>query len=115
MTLSDASVMKRMLEAKAELSTRPSFDMPRLAEESTKADDAGDEASSTLERRLMEIFHFDKPERVVSGKPPIPFEGRNADSNRIPVLATTKRFAARLYVHHEQAYLLLCVFTQEIC
>jgi sterol 3beta-glucosyltransferase len=62
----EASVMSRMLEAKAELSMRPSFDLPRLAEDGTP-DDVGDGTSSSLARRLMEIFSFEQPERVVSG------------------------------------------------
>jgi sterol 3beta-glucosyltransferase len=62
---SDASVMKRMLEARAELSTRPSFDTPRPAEEATESLEDG--ASESLARRLMEIFGFDSPEPVLSG------------------------------------------------
>lgn len=67
---SDASVMKRMLEARAELSTRGSFDLPRLSEEGAGDSEAGD--SSSLARRLMEIFHFESPELVLSGTPFLP-------------------------------------------
>ena len=67
---SDASVMKRMLEARAELSTRPSFDMSRPAEEDIKA--LADGSSENLARRLMEIFGFDSPEPVISGRSLVP-------------------------------------------
>ena len=67
---SDASVMKRMLEARAEVSTRPSFDMPRQAEEDINA--LGDGSSESLARRLMEIFGFDGPEPVLSGMSLVP-------------------------------------------
>ena len=67
---SDASIMKRMLEARAEVSTRPSFDMPRQAEEDINA--LGDGSSESLARRLMEIFGFDGPEPVLSGMSLVP-------------------------------------------
>jgi sterol 3beta-glucosyltransferase len=63
---SDASVMKRMLEARAELSLRPSFDIPREEEENPADADGG--ASTSLARRLREIFHFESSELVLSGK-----------------------------------------------
>jgi sterol 3beta-glucosyltransferase len=59
----DGSVMKRMLDARAELSTRPSFDMPRPTEAEVEQ-----EGSESLAKRLMEIFGFDSPEPVLSGK-----------------------------------------------
>ena len=62
-----APVMSRMLEARAELSMRPSFDMPRLREDDTEIDENGERVSSSLAKRLMEIFEFDKPEDVVEG------------------------------------------------
>lgn len=71
----DASVMKRMLEAKAELSTRPSFDMPRPAEAVAETDQDG--VSESLAKRLMEIFGFDSPEPVLSGKGKSVFIFRN--------------------------------------
>jgi sterol 3beta-glucosyltransferase len=60
----DAPVMSRMLNAKAELSMRPSFDMPRS---DTEGEDNGQVGSSSLAKRLMEIFNFDKPEDVIEG------------------------------------------------
>lgn len=67
----DASVMKRMLEARAELSTRASFDMPRPTEESIHGLEDG--ASESLAKRLMEIFGFDSPEPVLSGRVIAPY------------------------------------------
>jgi hypothetical protein len=105
--------MKRMLEARAELSTRGSFDLPRLSEEGAGDSEGGD--SSSLARRLMEIFHFESPELVLSGMPSLPsLVETNADSSRISLLAAAERFVTRLYVHHQQAYLLLCILAKEI-
>lgn len=59
----DAPVMSRMLEAQAELSMRPSFDMPRA-----EMEDIGEDTSN-LARRLMEIFQFEKPEEVIEEYP----------------------------------------------
>ena len=58
----DAPVMSRMLEAKAEMSMRPSFDLPRDT-------DNGESGPSSLSKRLMEIFHFEKAEDVIEGIP----------------------------------------------
>ena len=63
----DAPVMSRMLEAQAELSMRPSFDMKRLSEERTETDDNVESSSSSLAKRLMEIFEFEKAEDVIEG------------------------------------------------
>ncbi|TQS33272.1 hypothetical protein Golomagni_06390, partial [Golovinomyces magnicellulatus] len=57
-------VMSRMLEARAELSERPSFDLER--HESRTSLDSG---VSPLEKRLMEIFEFDEPEEVLDEFP----------------------------------------------
>ncbi|KAG9232353.1 sterol 3-beta-glucosyltransferase [Amylocarpus encephaloides] len=62
----DAPVMSRMLSARAELSLRPSFDLPRSDME---GDDAGAAGSSILARRLKEIFHFEKAEDVIEEYP----------------------------------------------
>jgi sterol 3beta-glucosyltransferase len=60
----DAPVMSRMLNAKAELAMRPSFDMPRS---DTEGGDNGKVGSSSLAKRLMEIFNFETPEDVIEG------------------------------------------------
>jgi sterol 3beta-glucosyltransferase len=110
---SDTSVMRRMLEARAEVSTRPSFDMPRPSEEDIK--DLGAGPSESLERRLMEIFGFDSPESVLSGICLVSLRYYNTDwSRRVPLLATTKRSGARLPVPHDQSCLLLCIPAKEI-
>lgn len=56
----DSMVMSRMLDAKAELAMRPSFDMVR--------GELGDNSSSDLSKKLMEIFEFDKAEDVIEGR-----------------------------------------------
>jgi sterol 3beta-glucosyltransferase len=63
----DAPVMSRMLEARAELSMRPSFDLPRTSEPA-EMDENGQQTSSSLAKQLMEIFQFEKPEEVIEGQ-----------------------------------------------
>lgn len=62
-----APVMSQMLEAKAELSMRPSFDIPRNSIDDTGTNALGEADSSSLAKRLKEIFHFDKEEEVIEG------------------------------------------------
>ncbi|KAG6041518.1 Sterol 3-beta-glucosyltransferase [Claviceps citrina] len=62
-----APVMSRMLQARAEMAARPSFDMERRSSDIAGTDD-GDQ-SSALAKRLMEIFEFDEPERVIEEYP----------------------------------------------
>jgi len=59
--------MSRMLEARAELSMRPSFDMKRPSVDRTQADDNEDNTPSSLAKRLREIFEFEKAEDVIEG------------------------------------------------
>ena len=111
----DAPVMSRMLEAKAELSMRPSFDMKRLSEDRIETDDNGEGTSSSLAKRLKEIFEFEKAEDVIEGMAYSHCREIDADLDRIPVLALEERLATGLLVHHDQAHMLLCVLAQEIC
>lgn len=60
-----APVMSRMLEARAEASTRPSFDQERVSIDKTR--EGRDSAPSKLSQRLQRIFEFDEPENIVSG------------------------------------------------
>ena len=60
-------IMSRMLEAKAELSMRPSFDTPRQSDDNTGTNEIGDAGTSSLARRLKEIFEFEKAEDVIEG------------------------------------------------
>jgi sterol 3beta-glucosyltransferase len=60
-----APVMSRMLEAKADLSSRPSFDLDRLSSDVSRSSD-GDEVSA-LSKKLKEIFEFDEFEQVIEG------------------------------------------------
>jgi sterol 3beta-glucosyltransferase len=61
-------VMSQMLEAQAELSSRPSSDLPRRPENLDKLDTVEETRASSLAIRLMEIFEFDKPEEVIEGQ-----------------------------------------------
>jgi sterol 3beta-glucosyltransferase len=61
------SVMSRMLEGRAEMSSRPSFDLD-IKGEATERSSISDDVTP-LARRLMEIFEFDEPEQVIEGKP----------------------------------------------
>jgi sterol 3beta-glucosyltransferase len=65
-TTSRAPVMGQMLEAQAELSSRPSFDSRRSSDIQQRLD-AGETEASSLAKRLMEIFQFEKPEEVIEG------------------------------------------------
>jgi len=69
-------VMSQMLEAQAELSSRPSFDIPRRSEDPEKLDTLEEAGSSSLAIRLMEIFEFDKPEEVIEGQHTKNLDGR---------------------------------------
>lgn len=67
-----APVMSRMLEARAEMAARPSFDLERLSSDMQRRSDGGgsDEAGPTeLAKKLKEIFEFDKPEEVIEEYP----------------------------------------------
>lgn len=61
-----APVMSRMLQARAEMSSRPSFDLERPSEDASQIEQADD--ATTLATRLMEIFDFDEPEQVIEGE-----------------------------------------------
>ncbi|EHK21127.1 glycosyltransferase family 1 protein [Trichoderma virens Gv29-8] len=76
-----APVMSRMLEAKAEMASRSSFDIerdssgPDRTDEGEAEDEAEDdededgEDATALAKKLMEIFKFDEPERVIEEYP----------------------------------------------
>jgi sterol 3beta-glucosyltransferase len=66
----DAPVMERMLEAKAEMSLRPSFDMPRPGGDNAGKNPLGNDSSQDLAKRLMEIFQFESAEDVLEGLSP---------------------------------------------
>lgn len=61
-----APVMSRMLEAKAEMSSRPSFDQERMSTDISRNTEGGD--STTLAKKLQQIFEFEQPEQVVEGR-----------------------------------------------
>lgn len=60
-----APVMSRMLEARAEMSSRPSFDLEGLSRDQQNNDD--ETGPSALARKLKDIFEFDHPEEVIDG------------------------------------------------
>ncbi|KAI0969049.1 glycosyltransferase family 1 protein [Xylaria arbuscula] len=62
-----APVMSRMLEARAEMSSRPSFDLEGLSRDQPGEGDGS--GHSALARKLKEIFEFDEPEEVVEEYP----------------------------------------------
>ncbi|GAB1317109.1 Sterol 3-beta-glucosyltransferase [Madurella fahalii] len=64
-----APVMSRMLEARAQLSTRPSFDLDRLSGEHAGGLDTGESGPSELATKLKEIFEFERPEEVIQEYP----------------------------------------------
>lgn len=63
----EAPVMGRMLEARAELSTRPSFDLPRSSKDPKYMAEIQEQPSSHLAHELMKIFQFETPEDVIDG------------------------------------------------
>ncbi|CAJ2508487.1 Uu.00g135130.m01.CDS01 [Anthostomella pinea] len=63
-----APVMSRMLEAKAEMSSRPSFDLERLSGDHGTSE-GGDAGPSALARKLKEIFELDHAEEVIEEYP----------------------------------------------
>jgi sterol 3beta-glucosyltransferase len=71
LTPRDAPMMSRMLEAQAELSASDigSEAMTRSAEVDQKRGRASSSPATLLATRLMEIFGFDEPEKVVSEYP----------------------------------------------
>jgi len=62
-----APVMSRMLQAREEMASRPSFDLERVSGESSNDISESDAGPSKLARKLKEIFEFDKPEEVIVG------------------------------------------------
>ncbi|KAF7548696.1 hypothetical protein G7Z17_g6868 [Cylindrodendrum hubeiense] len=62
-----APMMSRMLEAKAEMSNRPSFDVERMSSDASRQSLSAD--LPPLAKKLMEIFEFDEPEQVIEEYP----------------------------------------------
>lgn len=109
--------MSRILEARAEVESRPSFDLERQAtgQDHNTADLTGTSPTG-LAKRLQEIFGFEEPEEVISGQAP---QGRlqgltNADiTDRISVLSAPDCSTPRIHLHHGQTHLLLCIPAQK--
>jgi sterol 3beta-glucosyltransferase len=64
-----APVMSRMLEARAKMASRPSFDLDRLSSEQTRDNDKDMAGPTELAKRLKDIFLFDEAEEVVEEYP----------------------------------------------
>ncbi|KAK4225682.1 family 1 putative glycosyltransferase [Podospora fimiseda] len=64
-----APVMSRMLEARAEMASRPSFDLERPSGEHSRDADSSDSGPSELAKRLKAIFEFDTAEDVIEEYP----------------------------------------------
>ena len=82
-----APVMSRMLEAKAEMQARPSFDLERLSSDLRRIEQS-ETGPTALSLRLMEIFEFDHPEEVVEGIYPGP-SNHEADGGTVPLESTS--------------------------
>ena len=115
-----APVMSRMLEARAEVSARPSFDLERQSiDKSNEPLDLAEVGPSELSKRLQKIFEFEEPEELISGwiLPWPPYRLRNRPvltlGTRIPVLAASRRAPARLHLHNIQTHLLLRIPSKE--
>ncbi|KAI1117731.1 glycosyltransferase family 1 protein [Nemania sp. NC0429] len=63
-----APVMSRMLDARAEMSSRPSFELEGLAQ-GLQNDDGQSGGPSALAQKLKEIFEFDQLEEVIEEYP----------------------------------------------
>ena len=64
-----APIMSRMLEARAEMSARPSFDLDQLSNDQSQGTEIGDAGPTELAKKLKEIFQFDRPEEVIEEYP----------------------------------------------
>ncbi|KAL2017215.1 hypothetical protein VTK56DRAFT_2422 [Thermocarpiscus australiensis] len=64
-----APIMSRMLEARAQMAARSSFDLDGLSGEQLRSPDEGEAGPTELAKRLKEIFHFDALEEVIEEYP----------------------------------------------
>lgn len=63
-------ILSRMIEAQAEMESRPSFDLPpEDLSQSRTLSPGGDKEATPLAKRLQEIFEYDEPEPVVGEYP----------------------------------------------
>jgi sterol 3beta-glucosyltransferase len=67
----------------------------------------------SLAQRLQQIFEFEDMEEVISGTSRVFQNGASTDLSRISMLVATEHSTARLYVHHAEPHLFLCLPTQE--
>ncbi|EGS19465.1 uncharacterized protein CTHT_0049260 [Thermochaetoides thermophila DSM 1495] len=63
-------IMSKLLEARAQVASRPSFELDRLTEEEGRAEgDDGTIGPSELAKTLKHIFEFERPEEVIQEYP----------------------------------------------
>lgn len=61
--------MSRILEARAEVAARPSFDLERRPTDKEQTTlDQNETKTTDLSKQLQDIFEFDEPEEVISGQ-----------------------------------------------
>jgi sterol 3beta-glucosyltransferase len=107
-------VMSRMLEARAEMSSRPSFDLEGSSRDQQNR--GAETGPSTLAQKLKEIFEFEELEEVIEGMVQLHYALFMAnDHNRVSLLATPKCPSSRFFVHYLETRLLLCISAQKIC
>jgi len=113
----DAPLMSKMLEAQAELVPSTPFAEINIASSKDSGAVGIEQGSVSLATRLMEIFSFERPEEVISGK------GSNTTLTslsladgicRISMLAPAKRSIARLHVYHTKAHLFFWISAKEV-
>lgn len=109
--------MSRILEARAEVESRPSFELERHA--TNQGQNIVNQTGSSptdLAKRLQEIFGFDEPESVISGQIPMSILSLWAStdmSHRISMLPAPSCPSPGVYLHHGQPLLLLCILAQK--
>jgi len=113
----DAPVMSRMLEAQAQAQLHSSTASPDQKKDvaAITEDTEGNQSPTSLAVRLKEIFGYEKPEEVISGRILLSYVGTLLTVIRVSVLAAPERSFARLYVYHAKPHLLLCLPSEEIC
>lgn len=99
-----APMMSRMLDARAEMSARPSFDIERRSTDRRgEPSDTTDPEPSELSKRLQKIFEFVEPEELISGWTPFlrPSIWMRTDTvNRVSMLAAARCAPAGLHLHN---------------
>lgn len=125
-----APIMSRIIEARDEMASRPSFDIERRSQDGLQKEDETEDADfkpTRLAQKLKDTFNFGKHEEVIAGMlqpslaPAFKVSKRPYDLklimpfNRISCLVPQKCHAPGLYVHHSETCMLLFVFAKKNC